>query len=76
MYQNSHPLDCGCDCVVNALLDLRLTSTMSSWLVKKSVSIPGKTAAIFLKSSWQGIDNENQVAIQKPTMRFLAIQKQ
>ena len=32
---------------------------MSSWLVKKSVSILGKAAAIFQKSSWQGIDNDN-----------------
>ena len=58
MYQTAHPPDYGCDCVANALPNLRLTSTMSSWLVKKSVSIPGKAAAIFLKSSWQGIDNE------------------
>ena len=29
-HQHAHPPDSGCDCVAAALLDLRLTSTMSS----------------------------------------------
>ena len=50
MYQHAHPPDCGWDCVATALLDLMLTSTMSSYLVEESVSIPGKAAAIFRNS--------------------------
>ena len=46
MYQHAHPPDCGWDCVAAALLDLRLTSTMSSCFVEESVSIPGKAAAV------------------------------
>ena len=38
-HQHAHPLDSGCDCVAATLLDLRLTSTMSSQLVKKCVSM-------------------------------------
>ena len=50
MYQHAHPPNCGWDCVAAALLDLMLTSTMSSCLVEESVSIPGKAAAIFRNS--------------------------
>ena len=53
MYQHALPPDCGWDCVAAALLDLRLTSTMSSCFVEESVSIPGKAAAIFQNSAWQ-----------------------
>uniref|UniRef100_A0A2P2LP47 Ras-related protein RABH1b n=1 Tax=Rhizophora mucronata TaxID=61149 RepID=A0A2P2LP47_RHIMU len=51
-YQQAHPPDCCCDCDAFVLEDLRLTSTMSSCLVEESVSIPGKAAAIFLKSAF------------------------
>ena len=53
MYQHAHPPDCGWECIAAALLDLRLTSTMSSCLVEESVSIPGKSAAIFRNSARQ-----------------------
>ena len=51
MYQHAHPPNCGWDCVAIALLDLMLTSTMSSCLVEESLSIPGKAIAIFRDSA-------------------------
>ena len=46
------------DCVAAALLDLMLTSTMSSCLVEESVSILGKAAAIFRNS--QTVPDKNK----------------
>ena len=58
MYQHAHPPDCGWDCVAVALLDLMLTSTMSSCLVEESVSILGKAATIFRNS--QTVPDKNK----------------
>ena len=58
MYQHAHPLDCGWDCVAAALLDLMLTSTMSSCLVEESVSILGKAVANFQNS--QTVPDKNK----------------
>ena len=51
MYQHAHPPNCGWDCVAAALLDLRLTSTMSSCLVEEIVSILDKAIEIFRNSA-------------------------
>ena len=58
MYQHAHPLDCGWDCVATTLLDLMLTSIMSSCLVEESVSIQGKATAIFRNS--QTVPDKNK----------------
>lgn len=51
VYQHAQPPDCDCCWDPFALLDLRLTSTMSSFFVEDKVSIPGKAAAIFRNSA-------------------------
>ena len=51
MLIHAYPPNCGWDYVAVALLDLRLTSTMSSCLVEETVSILGKAAAIFQNSA-------------------------
>ena len=58
MYQHAHPPNCGWDCVAAALLDLMLTSTMSSCLVEESVSILGKAVANFQNS--QTVPDKNK----------------
>ena len=58
MYQHAHPPNCGWDCVAVALLDLRLTSTMSSCLVEEIVSILGKAVANFQNS--QTVPDKNK----------------